>query len=70
MSLNIRKEIVEAAQGGFYLAQMLAYHTCLRGGVLKTAQVHAETSESYEAVRAQVMTTLAQPMRDAALGQA
>ena len=34
--LNIRVEIVEAAQGSFYLAQMLAYHTCIRSNVLRT----------------------------------
>ena len=33
--INIRTEIVEAAQGSFYLAQMLAYHTCIRSNVLQ-----------------------------------
>lgn len=58
ISLNIKSEIVEAAQGSFYLAQMLAYETCLRSKMLGTQEISRETSESYEAVLAQVMTTL------------
>lgn len=58
ISINIKSEIVEAAQGSFYLAQMLAYETCLRSRVLCTQQCLRDTSESYEAVLAQVMTTL------------
>lgn len=41
VSLNIREEIIGAAQGSFYLAQMLAYHTCIRSNVLKTSSGRA-----------------------------
>ncbi len=67
ISLNIRKEIVDAAQGSFYLAQMLAYETCLRSKVLKTELTHSRTSESYEGVRAQVMNTLKRSFHSSAI---
>jgi hypothetical protein len=67
ISINIREEIVKAAQGSFYLAQMLAYHTCIRSGLLKTAEAEIETSESYESVKGQVMASLARSFHDTAL---
>ena len=48
VNINIRDDIVGEAQGSFYLAQMLAYYTCLRAGVLKTAVPRCETAESFE----------------------
>ena len=33
--INVRDEIVRDAQGSFYLAQMLAYYTCLKAGILE-----------------------------------
>jgi len=64
VSLNIRKEIVYAAQGSFYIAQMLAYHTCVRAKLLSTATTYATTAESYESVKAHVMETLALSFHD------
>jgi hypothetical protein len=63
-SINIKSEIVDAAQGSFYLAQMLAFETCLRSKVLNTQPSLRDTSESYEAVMAQVMTTLRRSFHD------
>lgn len=65
--INIRTEIVEAAQGSFYLAQMLAYHTCIRSNVLQTLPHCLETSESYEAVKSQVMTDLSRSFHATAI---
>jgi hypothetical protein len=62
--LNIKQEIVEAAQGSFYIAQMLAYDTCIRGRMLETSQVLIETEESFEAVKAVVMSRLARTFHD------
>ncbi|MFZ4809511.1 MAG: TIR domain-containing protein [Hyphomicrobiaceae bacterium] len=64
VSINIKSEIVEAAQGSFYLAQMLAHETCLRSKILSTQSSHCNTSESYEAVLTQVMTTLGRSFHD------
>lgn len=65
--LNIAKDIVRAAQGSFYIAQMLAYHTCIRSGVLNWSEKKFVTAESYEAVKAQVMATLARSFHDTAI---
>ena len=67
ISLNIREDIVSAAQGSFYIAQMLAYHTCIRSTVLKTAVDGTTTSESYESVKTHVMTSLARSFHDTSI---
>lgn len=67
ISLNVKNEIITDAQGSFYIAQMLAFNTCVRGGVLKTAAEHYATAESYELVKAHVMQTLARSFHDTAV---
>src|SRR5690606_605052 len=59
VKLNIRPEIVEASQGSFYIAQMLAYDTCIRGNVLQTLSEAGQTADSFEAVKSVVMERLA-----------
>lgn len=65
--LNVRDEIIREAQGSFYLAQMLAYNTCLRAQVLRTSANTVETKESYETVRSHVMATLSRSFHDTAV---
>jgi hypothetical protein len=67
ISVNIKSEIVSAAQGSFYIAQMLAYQTCIRGGVLETSSRAITTAESYESVKTQVMSTLARSFHETAI---
>lgn len=67
VAINVREEIIKDAQGSYYLAQMLAYHTCIRAGILKTAEPKACTEESYELVKAQVVSTLARSFHDTAV---
>ncbi len=57
-SINIRDEIIESAQGSFYLAQMLCHHALLRAHILETLDRHASTSESFPSVKAQVLKQL------------
>lgn len=64
VDLNVKEDIVRDAQGSFYIAQMLAHHTCLRAGVLKTSPERLTTTESYESVKTVVMTTLGRSFRD------
>lgn len=64
LAINIKEEIISAAQGSFYIAQMLAYHTCIRSSILKRSYKKRTTSESYEAVKANVMETLARSFHD------
>lgn len=67
ISINIRDEIIAAAQGSFYIAQMLAYSTCIRAEILEYKNERVETSESYEAVKAQVMEALSRSFHDTAI---
>lgn len=67
VSINIRDDIIKAAQGSFYIAQMLAYHTCIRAKVLKKEAVKTDTAESYESVKTQVMNTLVRSFHDTAI---
>lgn len=59
VDLNIRDEIVEAANGSFYLAQMLAYHTCLDADVSASQPTRTQTKISFPDVKARVFETLA-----------
>ena len=59
VSINIRDDIIDAAQGSFYIAQMLCYHTLIRAKILETKEITSKTEESFETVKAAVMSTLA-----------
>ena len=67
IEINISDEIVHAAQGSFYIAQMLAYHTCLRSGFLEEQPDYAQTAESFEGVKTHVMDTLARTFHETAI---
>lgn len=67
VQLNIREEIVDASHGSFYIAQMLAYHTCIRSGVLRTCAALTSTNESYESVKSAVMASLARSFHDTSI---
>lgn len=67
IDINIFDEIAKAAQGSFYIAQMLAYHTCLRSNILEECDKKSATAESFEAVKAQVMEALARTFHDTAI---
>ena len=65
--INIAEELVAAAQGSFYIAQMLAYHTCLKSNVLASSADRKETAVSYEAIKSLVMETLRRSFHDTAV---
>jgi hypothetical protein len=67
VTINVAAEIAKDAQGSFYLAQMLAYHACIRAGVLKTESSARTTAESYESVKGHVMAMLARSFHDTAI---
>lgn len=67
ISINVVGEIAKDAQGSFYLAQMLAYHACIRAGVLKTANPACTTAESYESVKGHVIAMLSRSFHDTAI---
>jgi len=67
VSINVSGEIASAAQGSFYIAQMLAYHTCIRSNILSTCEQPTITSESYESVRTHVVSALSRSFHDTAI---
>jgi hypothetical protein len=58
ISLNVREEVVRAARGSFYLAQMLAHAVCTRANILETCRAPTTTAVSFEGVKAEVWERL------------
>jgi hypothetical protein len=52
--LNVKQEVVEAAHGSFYIAQMLSHQACIDSGVLEAAAIEVATTVSFESVRGRV----------------
>jgi hypothetical protein len=67
ITLNVSDEIIRDAHGSFYLAQMLAYNTCLRANVLEEQEALFVTAESFHAVKAQVLEQLARSFHETAI---
>ncbi|MES1949952.1 ATPase [Salinisphaera sp. S4-8] len=67
IGINIFDEIADAANGSFYIAQMLGYHTCLRSNILEEKEKKFVTAESYEAVKIHVMESLARNFHETAI---
>jgi hypothetical protein len=65
--INIRQDVITAAQGSFYIAQMLSYHTCIRSGIVKTVSSKQTTEESYESVKSHVLSSLARSFHETAI---
>lgn len=63
ININVKEEIVQNAQGSFYITQMLAYEVCLRANVLESANDKVSISESLEAVKASLHDRLGQRFR-------
>ncbi|MCL4212736.1 MAG: TIR domain-containing protein [Gemmatimonadales bacterium] len=58
IGLNVRDEIVAAAHGSFYIAQMLAHQSCLDAGILEAPVTRTDTAVSFEATRGKVFDRL------------
>ena len=56
--VNIKKEIVEASQGSFHLAQMLCHECCVEAGILDEKDEKQETKSSMEVIRERVLGDL------------
>lgn len=50
IGINIRDEVVAAAAGSFYIAQMLCHETCLVASILERPTEHVDITISYETV--------------------
>jgi len=63
VDINVADEIVAAAQGSFYLAQMLSREVCQRAEVLERQDSHTDIEVSFQSVSADVWDRLAQVFR-------
>lgn len=64
VELNVKDEIAESANGGFYIAQMLAHQTCLDSGILEEQQAPVATQVSFELTRAKIFERLSRVFLD------
>lgn len=53
-----KAEIVESANGSFFIAQMLCHETCLAEDVLEGTNLTADIASSFETIRSRVMDNL------------
>lgn len=67
ISIATKAEIVDAAAGSFYVAQMLCHETCVAAGVLEEQTSEVNIEVSFEAVLERVMTRLSTAFHDIAL---
>lgn len=63
IDINVEDEIVAAAQGSFYIGQMLAHEVCQRAGVLEQQETHKNVQVSFQSVSADVWERLGQVFR-------
>jgi hypothetical protein len=59
IDLNVRDEIVTAAQGSFYIAQMLCHEVCVKANILEACENTNHVTVSFESIKSQVVQRLA-----------
>jgi hypothetical protein len=64
ITFNVTDEIVAAAEGSFYIAQLLAHEVCVRADVLEKQSPARRIELSFEAVRASVWDRLAMVFKE------
>ena len=64
MSLNIKDDIAESAQGSFYIAQMLAYDSCIAQEITEAAESKVETLASFPLILGAVYERLSRTFRE------
>lgn len=63
IEITTANEVVQAAQGSFYLAQMLARELCKQAGILECAASRVPIAISFEGVKAEVWDNLSRGFR-------
>jgi hypothetical protein len=64
ITMNVVDDIVNASQGSFYVAQLLAREVCLSTGILKGGHTSQIIEVSFEAIRAEVWDRFAEIYRE------
>lgn len=63
VGLAVKDDIMKAAAGSFYLAQMLCHETCVAGGITEAQATRTKCEISYQIVVFRVMETLSRRFR-------
>lgn len=58
ISINIKDEIAQDAEGSFHLAQMLCHEACIEAGILEKSETFKHTTLSMETIRQRVLKEL------------
>jgi hypothetical protein len=58
IDINVKNEIVKAANGSFYLAQMLSYYTCIYSRIIEEQDARLNIQISFELVNSKVFDIL------------
>lgn len=64
VELNVKRDVVIAANGSFYIAQMLSHQSCLDANILSTANTRVRTEVSFESVKGKVHDRLARTFHE------
>jgi hypothetical protein len=67
LTIGVRPEIIKAANGSFYIAQMLCHETCLAAGVTEALGTPCTLPVSFEVVRERLMEQMARSFSDIAI---
>jgi len=58
ININVTDEIIKAANGSFYLAQMLSYYTCIESSIVEEQDTKTNVQISFELVNSKVFEIL------------
>ncbi|WP_268036835.1 TIR domain-containing protein [Algoriphagus sp. PAP.12] len=67
IKLNIDSEIIQAANGSFYLAQMLAYYSCIEAKIIEEQDTLVNVNTSFELINSRVYDILKRKFHDRTL---
>ncbi len=67
IDLNVKKEIIQASNGSFYIAQMLAYYACIFSKITAEAETKTLVNTSFELVNSKVYDILKRKFHDRTL---
>lgn len=67
IKLNVAIEIIEASNGSFYIAQMLAHQICVDHGILHSLDSETDVNVSFEFTRSKVFDRLARTFMERAI---
>ncbi|ERN41595.1 ATPase family protein associated with various cellular activities (AAA) [Rubidibacter lacunae KORDI 51-2] len=66
ITINVKSDVIEASNGGFYIAQVLAHEVCINAEIFEEQADRTEVNTSFELIRGKVFERLARTFRQRA----